>query len=248
MASAVIVNAVKGWGKTTLAAHADSAFLLAPLELGYLTLQKYGRVPERQYGVPGSWKELLSAVQVTKDMPAKVLVLDALDGFEQLCCDHVCQTEYGGDWGEHGFMGYQRGFTRAASEWKHLLQKLDELRMGGTAILILSHVQERTINNPMGKDFDRFVGNTHKHIWGLTSNWADAILFGMFRTIVIEPKHGKAKGIGGTDRILHCVGTDAYDAKNRFGMSPVIEFQDDHPELMWSTLRAAMMGGNGNAG
>jgi len=240
IASCILLNAVKGWGKTTLGAFAESSLILAPLELGYCTLKQYGRVPSRPYGIAKNWSQLLEAISAAGELSQCLLVLDALDGFEQLCFEHVCEREFKGDWGERGFIAYQRGFKQSVMVWKQLLQKLDELRLAGKSILLLSHVLERTINNPMGKDYDRFVGNTHKDIWGVTSNWCDAVLFGTFLTHVVKDSKGKDKGVGGTDRVLYTTGTDAYDAKNRFGMPAMVEFSDD-PTLMWETLHNAIV-------
>lgn len=39
----------------------------------------------------------------------QTLGLDTVGGLERLCHEHVCANSYDGDWGEKGFLGFQRG-------------------------------------------------------------------------------------------------------------------------------------------
>lgn len=238
--SIIVVNAVEGFGKTSLGAYAPgSAFILAPQETGYLTLFKYNRVPERPYAVVNSWPELLATVKAVED--CKVLVLDALGGFERLCHEYVCETEFKGVWGEKGFLSYHKGYELAVGEWKRFLQLLDCLRESGLSVLILSHCQVRPFRNPLGEDYDRFVSDCHPKTWGITHKMADTVLFGTFFQ-VLKKDGPRAKAIGGTERVIYTEHTDAFDAKNRFGMAPCVNIPDD-PAASWDALAAAIANG-----
>ena len=242
----VVLNAVEGWGKTSCAAFATSpAILMAEGETGYETLLQHGRAPNVPRDKIANWESLLTYLhELASGCPFDLLALDALGGIERLCHALVCEREFKNEWGEKGFSGFRRGFDVAVSEWLKMLQALDAIADGGTHILLLGHVLVRSFKNPLGPDYDRFTGDTDpKTTAAATGRWADAVLFGTFRTIVDtgalggKPKRGK--GIGGQDRVLYTQHHDAYDAKNRLGMPPEIEIAND-PAALWSTIIGAI--------
>jgi hypothetical protein len=104
---------------------------------------------------------------------------------------------------------------------------------------MLGHVQVRPFKNPLGADYDRYVCDVHHKTWGVTHKWADAVLFGTFRTVLDEKKGTKPKGIGGADRVLFCERRDAYDAKNRYGMPEELDIPNE-PAEVWGTIWAAV--------
>lgn len=242
----IVLNAVEGWGKTTFGAYAESpAILMAPGETGYRTLMSKGLVPS----VPGaeieSWPQLLATVGglVADDQGLKTLVLDALGGFERLCQEHVCARDFNGDWSERGFASYQVGYKLSAIEWIKLLSALDRLRLSkGVVIVLLSHSARVTFKNPMGSDFDRYTSDLHDRTWTATTKWVDTVLFGNFFTVVEGTKgdvNRKGKGTGGASRVIYTERRDAFDAKNRYALEPVIDIPDD-PTAVWSTVWSAI--------
>ena len=141
-------------------------------------------------------------------------------------------------------MSYQKGFDVAIADWLLLLQRLDAIRMKHSmAIILLSHARIKTVKNPLGPHYDRFIADVHDKTWEVTAKWADAILFGNFPPIVLtdRPDSKKGKAIGKTARVLFCERTDAYDAKNRYGMPESIDMPND-PAAMWATLETALKG------
>jgi hypothetical protein len=157
----------------------------------------------------------------------------------------VCQRDFGGDWGEKGFLSFHKGYHLAVNDWLTLLQRLDHLRAkSGTNIVLLSHSAVKPFKNPQGPDFDRYVASCHDTTWSATSKWADAVLFGNFITVIDDQtqqqrKAQKGKGIGGTDRVVYTARRDAWDAKNRLGMPEVIDLPND-PAQTWPTVWAAL--------
>ncbi len=241
----LVVNAVEGWGKTTIGAYAPgSVILMAKGETGYVTLLGSKRVPERPAALLETWPETLALLDslAENDQGTKVVVLDALNGFERLCHQHVCNRDYGGDWGEKGFMSYMQGYDVSVGDWSQMLDKLNILHRKKIAILLLSHSTIRPFQNPEGKDFSRYEPDCHRKTWGVTNKWADAVLFGKF-VIVLDKQGTKVKGIGGKARVVCTERTDAYDAKNRYGMAEVIEISNDYTKA-WSTIATAIKGGN----
>lgn len=243
----IIVNAVEGWGKTTLAAHTPNPLIvMAAGETGYETLLGSGLVPSVDAAKVATWSETLALVDelIENASGHKTLVFDAMGGFERQCHEHVCLRDFDGDWGERGFSSFQKGYDLAVADWLHLLSRLDRLRdTHGVMVLMLAHSKVKSFKNPMGADFDRYISDVHEKTWAVTAKWADAVFFGNFYTIVEGGKTGdrpkKGKGIGGVDRVLYTERRDAFDAKNRYGMPEVVDIPND-PTQSWSTLWAAI--------
>lgn len=241
----LIVNAVEGFGKTTIGAFApDPVIFMARGESGYDTLLSAGLVPAVPAEEVSTWSELIGWIgELIKDTQGrKTLVLDAIGGFERLCHEHVCERDFNGDWGECGFASYQRGYEIALVDWLGLLGRLDSLHQKGLAIVLLGHCRVQTFKNPLGVDFDRYVSDTHHKTWGITHKWADAVLFGNFLTIIDgeekAKRQGKGKAIGGTDRVLYTERRDAFDAKNRTGClrrSGSLAVRSPRGKPLWNT-------------
>src|SRR5262245_37816507 len=181
-----ILYAVPGWGKTSFAAQAEKPiFMMTRGETGLLTLMKYKQIkptPYIDFGGPEvlNWNQCLATIRmmIEEAQPGSTFNIDTLNGLERLCHEHVCATHFGGDWGEKGFAGFQRGYAMAVSAWKELLDLLDQLRSKrGIATFALAHTNIQTIKNPLGPDYDQFQPNMHKLTWAVTSGWADMVLF-----------------------------------------------------------------------
>lgn len=232
----IVLNAVEKWGKTSTAAFAGSpdeiALVLAPGETGYTELAAANLVPAVDYLRLRDWSEFLTTLRAfTPKRQYRVLALDALTGLERLCHEHVCQRDYNGDWGKRGFSNYQQGYQVAQSEWLLALSLLDRIRETGTDVILLGHVLIKKFSNPAGEDFDRYICSVHEKTWEPTKQWADAILFGTYVTVVDD--HGK--GIGRNDRVIYTQRRDAWDAGNRYGMPERIDLTNN-PQNTWGLI------------
>lgn len=240
----LLINAFEKWGKTSLAANAPNPVILQSRgETGYETLLNAGLVPECDYCEYQTWGELLAQLDamIAEDTGHKTIVLDALGGFERLCHEHVCATQFGGDWSETGFASFQKGADISAGVWLTMLSRLDRIRaVRNVTVVVLSHVKVAPFKNPDGPDFDRYVADCDKKTWSATHKWADAILFGTFDTsTVIDKKTKRHKGTRGDKRMLYTQRTAAYDAGNRYNMPAEIEIPATPKEawdLIWSTI------------
>jgi AAA domain len=234
----IVLVGVEGWGKTTFGAYAPQpAVLMARGESGFQTLVDHDLVPPAPAVELQTWQETLAILErmsAQQDNHFRTLVLDALGGFERLNHEFVCARDFKGDWGDKGFGSFGKGVEVAASEWQKLLVLLDAIRKQGIGIILLCHSEVRPFRNPIGPDFDRYTANLTKQTWKPTHAWADAVFFGTFVTVVTESK-GRAKGIGGSDRIVYTVRSDAYDAKNRYAMPPEIDIPAD-PSQVYTTI------------
>lgn len=233
----ILLNAMEGWGKTTLAAQVPGVALIQSRgETGYQTLFDSGLVSEIPTLEAASWKQLMAVLDriITSNVNFTTLAIDVVGGVERLCHEYVCDRDFGGDWGHKGFTSYMQGYHVSVSEWLIMLQKLDKIRSKGIGILLLGHCLISTFKNPTGEDFDRYQSDMHQKTFAETRKWCDAVLFGMFETIV-DKISGKSKGIGGTERTVKTERTDTWDAKNRLGMPSEIRIPSDR-NAIWETI------------
>ena len=242
----IVLTVVEGWGKTSCGAYApDATILMADGETGYETLLASSLVPIVTTGSVTSWQALLNLLCADVWDNCETLVIDALGGIERACQQYVCDTQFKGNWGEQGFVGYQRGYEVSAIEWVRMLAALDHLNQQDITILLLAHAKVQSFKNPLGADYDKYVADVHHKTWTPTKEWADAVLFGNFYTVV-ETQNSKTpealrrgKGIGGTERVIYTERRDAFDAKNRYGMRPVLDIPND-PSTIWTTIYSAI--------
>ena len=243
----IVLNAVEGFGKTSAGAYAPNPVLLmAEGESGALTLMGSNLIPQVPGATISSWPELMATIDAlcAGTDAYGTLVLDAISGFEKLCHTHVCSRDFAGEWGEKGFLSYHKGYEVATNDWLLMLAALDRLRATkGTTIFMLSHSQVRPHRNPVGEDFDRYVADCHPKTWAPTAKWADCVLFGNFLAVIDKGRTGKerAKGMGGTERVIYTTRRDAWDAKNRYNMPEFLQL-DTNPANNWDTIWNAIIG------
>jgi hypothetical protein len=221
----IVLYAVEGWGKTTLAAHAfNPALILSEDETGYETLYRIGDVPECDCVVTSQWMETQQAIDLAAE-DHDTIVMDALGGFQEQCFLHVRNNDFKSSW--QSFMHFHKGYEASKRYWKRMLSKLEDT---GCHLILLAHAKTVKHQNPVGEDFDRYTADLHEKLWSLTKRHTDAVLFGNWRTQVED-----GKGTGGEERVLYAEHRDAFDAKNRFNMQAEITMPDD-PEATFDVV------------
>lgn len=235
---------------TTFGASAPNALIaMVGDETGYETLRSAGRVPKCKRVRIQTWGQNIAMIEdlIANDRGIEYLVYDTMGGLERACHAHVCATEYKGNWGEKGFMGYQRGYAAAVTPWIDMLSRLNRLRDARSiGVIMLSHAKREKVQNPEGADYDRFSPDCHEKTWAPTARWCDATLFGGFIADVdAEADEKKGKLIAGKKRVVRAEPGGAYVAKNRYGMPDKIELPDD-PDLMWTTIMQYINPNEGN--
>jgi len=232
----VVFVAVNGYGKTTAGALGpDPVIIMSPDERGYETLFDHGLVPAVPLMRPASWPELIASLRALASDPQgrRTVVLDALAGFEYLLARHICENQYGNDWGKGGFLAWNEGPRIVARTWPVLLGALQSCAQRGLHVLVLGHAKVTKFNNPDGPDYDRYeCACGTADLWSRTRDWAEAVLFGNFVAIVdqareqanIAKAHGKAIG---QQRVLRCQYSSAADAKNQYGLDAQYVMPDD---------------------
>lgn len=249
-----ILHGVEGWGKTSWGAQFPKPiFIQSRGETGLETLIDAGRLPEvPHFPEMQTWLDVRGALKMLTDQEHsyKTLVIDTLNGVERLCHEYICNRDFGGNWGDKGFGSYNKGYEVSLPEWQMFLQDLDNLRQRKSIIVILlCHTKVKGFKNPEGPDFDRYQPDIHEKTWGLTHKWADVVLFGNFLVATAEDqKTRRAKGVGGTARVIYCQRSAAWDAKNRIGLGESIDLTGESPAGDFSLFHAAVKAGRIVAG
>ena len=210
----VVIYGAEGTGKTTLAAQ-------FPRPLFIDTEGGSGHLDVRRLPKPTSWTMLLDEVTWVRDFPYEcggTLVLDTADWAEQLCIAHVCaKHDKKGieDW------GYGKGYVYVKEEFGKLLNLLGECVDRGLNVVVTAHAAIVKFEQPdeMGA-YDRWeMKLSRRQVAPLLKEWADAVLFANFKTMVVADKKGeKYKGTGGKNRVLYATHAASWDAKNRWGL------------------------------
>lgn len=239
-----IFHGTEGSGKTSLAARFPAPiFIQSKGETGLDSLIDSGQLAETpHFPECQSWNELFNQISILssgKDHGYKTLVIDTLNGCEKLCHEHVVAEHYAGKAGKDGFLSYAQGYEVSLGEWRNLLNLLDEVRKHRKMTIVCPcHTRVAPFRNPEGTDYDRYQPALHAKTWELTARWADAVVFLNFETFVSE-KSGRAKGTGGSSRVLYTERHAAYDAKNRMGLALEIPLGDS-ADSAWKAFAAAV--------
>lgn len=252
----MILYGVPGVGKTSLAAQIPGvAFLIDQNEDGINRLKESNIVPADIPVLPPatSWADTLGMLDQlrTGEHNFKALALDALGGFERFCHEEVCRRDFGGEWGNRGFVNYQQGYEVALSDIRLFVNALDRLRdERGMSIVLLGHAKVSPFKNPSGPDYDRYNIDIHQKTWQLLLRWADMVLFANFEVAFAKGDESarKAKARGGQTRILYTEHHAAFDAKNRDNLPPEIEMGASGQEAWANLVEAIKIGRNGKAG
>lgn len=211
-AQKVVVYGPEGIGKTTLAAQFPDP-LFVDVEGGSAHLDV------ARAEAPRSWAALLSTVDAVRaDRPCATLVIDTADWAERLCAESICAKR---KWDSIETPGYGKGYTELAEEFGRLLDKLTEVAEAGVNVVLAAHAAMRKFEQPdEAAPYDRWELKLQKKVAPLVKEWADAVLFLNYKTIVETVGEGfaaKGKARGGK-RVMFASHHACWDAKNRWGL------------------------------
>ena len=212
-AQRVVIYGVEGIGKTTLASQApDPLFIDTEGGTAHLDVKRLPR--------PKDWKELLALTGEAAREPDAygTLVIDTMDWAEQLLVEHVLKK-----YEKKGIedFGYGKGYVYLAEEFAQLLRALDQVIAAGRHVIVTAHAMMRKQELPdEAGAFDRYELKLSKKIAPMVKEWADALLFCNYKTMVVitDSKTGKGRAQG-AKRVIYTTHGACWDAKNRFGLA-----------------------------
>jgi hypothetical protein len=220
----IVVAGPEGIGKSTLAAGAPKPLFIAA-EDGLTGLEHVKRISPSGLN---ELYEILDALIVSVE-GHETIVIDTVDWMERMIYDGICSRDSKSNIEDYG---YGKGYTVAEAELVKILGKLDQIRTSHNVwIILLSHVEIKTFQDPRGDSWDRYQMKGNKRMTGILREWPDACLFATYEVFKTKEKGSqREKAIGG-ERKLQTQWTPAWDAKNRLGLPEQIP-------LSWEALIA----------
>jgi len=225
----LFLYAVEGIGKTTFAASAQKPIFIQTEDgLGGLDAARFPMV-ERIDDVRNAIGTLY---QQAHDF--ETVVLDSADWLEQIIAKEIESTHEAKD------LAYGKAALKQAEVWRELLDGLNALRNErGMAVILIGHCQIKRFDSPETEPYDRYMPKLQERSSALVREWADAVLFANYRTVVkttdVGFKKEVSRGITTGERLLYTTEKPAYMAKNRYALP-------DSMPLSWADLSNAIAG------
>ena len=157
---------------------------------------------------------------ITNKHEYKTLIIDTADWLEKLCDEKICTEN---DITSIEAMGYGQGYGERRTIFGRLLTLINVLK-SKMNVIFLAHSKVERIDPPQNSSlpYDHISLKCSKQVAPLLKEWCDALLFMTFDDKVEVDKQKRAKAIGGNERIMYTQHTAFCDAKNRFGLDPLI--------------------------
>lgn len=212
----VVAYGPEGIGKSTLASEFPRPVFIDTE--GSTDHMDVARTPR-----PTSWTMLKEQVKAIRSQRGEylTLVIDTVDWAERLCEEDVIASAASPNIQSIEDFGYGKGFTMSSEKFGKLLNYLNEMKEEGWNIVLTAHAQMRKFEQPdeIGS-YDRYELKLGKKSSAMVKEWADAVLFCNYKTLVVEVD-GKKKGQGG-QRVIYTSHHPCWDAKNRWGLESEI--------------------------
>ena len=226
-----VIYGREGMGKTSLALQfAGPVHCMSIGETGYQDLEIVGQVPGNSINhIIDSFQQLVTLVtKVTKG----TIVIDSTKGLQNKIFDYVLQTCYGNS--TKDFHSYSSGSRKESPVvFQQFLDLCNNKANAGINVILIGHVGTVSLPNTMGPDYLCHIINLDDGDKGLgmrstLTAWAGFIFFLNLQvdiTRVTEANKGLAmegKAREEDNRVIYTTLSTSHQAKNRWGMPPVI--------------------------
>lgn len=218
-----VIYGPEGVGKSTLAASFPAPIFI-DVEGGTARMDVQ-RTPR-----PTTWAEFRQTINwfAKNPHPYQTLVIDTADWAEALSIKQVIGQNGAKalGFGSDGKKDFGASYNQLADLWMDLLTQLDADFIDAMKmhVVFLAHSTTKKFELPEEEgEFDRYKLDLEKKVEAALKGWCDLMLFVNYRTIVhvetgTDGRVRKAKGTGGTRRIMYSQHCAAFDAKNRDGL------------------------------
>jgi len=219
----VVIYGVDGIGKSTLAAEFPDPIYLPTI----------GERPPIDVDLPtpgeiGSFDDMLDIFGelITEEHDHKTVIIDSIDGFENLVWD-ATSARMGVSSIEEP--GYGKGYVEADTEWREFLGGVAALARRGICVVMLAHPEIVRFDSPTSDPYSRYTLKLHKRANALVREQADVVAFMNYRVSIKEKEVGHKKTVahaeGGKERQIHLVEGAGFVAKNRYSMSEYLTYK-----------------------
>jgi hypothetical protein len=217
-AQKIVIYAPEGFGKSTLASQfPNPLFFDVEGSTSQLDVDRIERAD-----LPDLRAVETALSEVAKIGPWQTLIVDTVDWLESMALDAIVADANSPKIKGVEDFGYGKGYTLLKERVTILLSRLDAVVSAGITVVLLAHSKVTKFEPPDGEGaYDRYELKLTKHVAPLIKEWADALLFGNWKTQIREKNSGKLQGVGGRERLMHCNRAAAWDAKNRHGLAEV---------------------------
>jgi len=216
----IMVYGPHGLGKTTFGASAPNPIFI-------LTEDGLGRLEADHFPLATKFADVQDALKALQgEHDFQTVVIDSLDWLEAIIQREIEQKYDAKD------LAYGKGSLIAAERWREILDGLNALRNNkGMAVILIAHTTIKRFDSPEVEPYDRYQPKLQERSNAVVREWADAVLFANYKTIVKKDDVGfnqtNNRGISTGERLLFTSERPAYMAKNRYNMPESIPLSWD---------------------
>lgn len=217
----IMVYGVEGIGKSTFGAG-------SPNPIYILTEDGLGSLKVDHFPLATSFQDVMDAISTLykENNAFETVIIDSLDWLEAIIQREIEQKYDAKD------LAYGKGSLIAAEKWREILDGLNALRNDkGMAIILIAHTTIKRFDSPEVEPYDRYQPKLQERSNAVVREWADAVLFANYKTIVKKDDVGfnqtNNRGISTGERLLFTSERPAYMAKNRYNMPESIPLSWD---------------------
>lgn len=208
----IMLYGVEGIGKTTFASQSPNPIFI-------LTEDGLGSLQVDHFPLATKASDVLDAIGslVTEKHEFGTVVLDSVDWLDNMIWSDVEAKHDAKD------LAYGKGAMIVAERWREVLAGLNALRNDKNMVVILiAHTQIKRFDSPEVEPYDRYQPKLQERSNAILREWADAVLFANYKTVVKKDDVGFNKtnnrGFSTGERLLFTSEKPAYMAKNRYGL------------------------------
>jgi hypothetical protein len=229
---ALMLHAPHGIGKSTFASESPNPIYIGQEENDEIDAARFPKVQ--------TWNDLemqLSSL-LNESHDFKTLVIDTIDGLEQVAEQTILASEKGKTMAT-AFGGFGKAYEKMKNMFLNVRDNyLIPLRdKKGMNIVILSHSKKVKHEDPMtNTSYDHYETAIHKSIKPIFEDWVSAIFFANYHLVKAENNSGKEYAAGNGVRILYTEERPSHVAKNRFDLPYEIDFEKNGTWLVVKNL------------